>query len=194
MKINSPRVLRVVPYYALLGLVLLKTSLGTLKGMNQIDTVYANAATALPLFTLVVETAAAAVTGGRPVVAPLKGKARAAEKAAECGWENLTDIVRATVVVRSRRDFDAVLASVAGQVEVVRVKDRRDSTCRDILMVVRVAGVCCEIQVHVATVFAVKAWPGHKMYEVERSTKSALVRAACARAGAVLYAAAWAVS
>lgn len=113
--------------------------------------------------------------GMSPMLAPVKGLKRAAEKLVlETGGDvNLIrDMLRATVVVPNVSDVQAAIEQVRANFEVVRIKDRfatpTESGYRDVLInVLTPDGMMAEIQINVPAMLAVKS-EGHKLYEMAR--------------------------
>jgi hypothetical protein len=113
------------------------------------------------------------------ILAPLKGRKRAAEKASKDGWKNVRDLVRGTVVVPSIDHVpDAIAAVKAAGLSVVRFKNRFHAAAlgyRDILMNVRLPnGHVAELQIHAAPMLQAKdKFGGHDHYDVWRALEEA---------------------
>jgi len=116
--------------------------------------------------------------GGMLFIAPLKGKARAAEKVeADYGgdWSQLRDVVRCSIAVDKLEELHATLAALkqGGMKLAQKPKDRFAKPVpvgyRDLLMNVTLPnGMIAEVQLHVKAMLAAKS-EGHHHYEVERS-------------------------
>ncbi len=130
---------------------------------------------------------------GQPVVmlASLKGKERAAEKAAEIdhftgkkeGWHNVVDLVRGSVVVSSLDDVPKALAAIRDSgMKVTRMKNRIEMDVggyRDILLNVKMSnGHTGELQVHIAPmILAKEKFGGHDHYVVQRDATARIKQA-----------------
>ncbi len=86
-------------------------------------------------------------------------------------WENVGDVVRASVAVDSAKEIPAIVDKLRAKgIEIVRGKDRiakpTEAGYRDLLMNVRYpSGHIGELQVHVKSLLAAKNGPGHALYE-----------------------------
>ena len=113
--------------------------------------------------------------GMQPMLAPVKGLKRAAEKLVlETGGDvNLIrDMLRSTIVVPNVSDVQAAIEQVRANFEIVRIKDRfstpTESGYRDVLInVLTPDGMTAEIQINVPAMLAAKE-EGHKLYEMAR--------------------------
>lgn len=113
--------------------------------------------------------------GQTPMLAPVKGLKRAAEKLVlEAGGDvNLIrDMLRATIVVQKLSDVQGAIEQVQQNFEIVRVKNRfetpTESGYRDVLINVRMPdGTVGEIQINLPQMLAAKS-EGHKLYEMAR--------------------------
>ena len=113
--------------------------------------------------------------GMQPMLAPVKGLKRAAEKLVlETGGDVglIRDMLRATIVVPTVSDVQAAIEQVRANFQIVRIKDRfatpTESGYRDVLInVMTPDGMTAEIQVNVPAMLAAKS-EGHKLYEMAR--------------------------
>ena len=122
------------------------------------------------------------------LLADLKKIGRGAEKLVEEGFDTnkMRDLLRATIVVSSYDDAQAVVDEIRREFEVVpgRIKNRTDRTITgsnvsndgflpsgygDVLLNVRIDGVQAEIQINIPEMLAAKQGEGHKLYEIERT-------------------------
>lgn len=150
---------------------------GARQSCQTLDAVFASGARAAdPFAELVAAIAAKASLGADAArVAPLKGRARAREKAADDykgDAARLVDVVRGTLVARTEPELIAASEAVAAEAAVVRFKNRfldpPFNGYRDALYTVAVAVDgdeihLCEIQVHLAPLLALKA-ATHPLY------------------------------
>ena len=124
--------------------------------------------------------------GVRPIVAPLKGEARASIKALEKyggNYARLTDLARMTFECETLRDALVTLRALksARGYEVLLVKDRLtlafDASAtggyRDMLLNLRceATGHIFEVQITLAPLLAIKAGGGHAAYQLARMHK-----------------------
>jgi hypothetical protein len=147
---------------------------------NDIDKLYQEAAVAdVELQTATNKIASA--TGGKAVFPPgLKGRERAVEKTnAENGGDftRLTDLSRSSIQYETMADLHRGLAQIDGQLDVVRIKDRFETTApggyRDMLLNVRMSnGHIVEVQLHLKSILEVKGGRGHEIYERTRSLEA----------------------
>ncbi len=115
--------------------------------------------------------------GGMLFIAPLKGKARAAEKvASDYGgdWSKLRDVVRCSLAVDTMDQVKSTLAALqaGGMKLAMKPKDRFNKPVpvgyRDLLLNVTMPnGIVSEVQLHVKAMLQAKE-EGHHHYEVER--------------------------
>lgn len=116
------------------------------------------------------------------IIAGIKGRDRAAEKASVDGWHMTRDLVRGSVIVPSLDDVaGAVKAVKDAGFKVTRIKNRFHKDVggyRDILMSVRMpSGHVAELQIHTkAMIEAKEKYGGHSHYEVARKHEEARER------------------
>ena len=117
--------------------------------------------------------------GGLLMIAPLKGKARAAEKVKNDyggDWSRLVDTVRCTIAVDAMADLPGLVEALrkGGMKLAKQPKDRFAKPTpvgyRDMLLNIELppSGVIGEMQLHVKSMLSAKS-DGHEHYEVERT-------------------------
>ena len=143
---------------------------------KSIDSVYTQAAAALPIFKDWVE-AYGQKTGGKVMLRPgLKGKDRALQKVESDYSGNasrLTDIIGGMILFDSVEQVASAYQMISKDPAVFKSKNRfekpTDDGYRDILMVVNVGGHLCELQLNTHAILEAKEKGlGHKIYEVTR--------------------------
>lgn len=144
----------------------------------ELRTLYRNAEHALPEFGERLRALARKLDLAHPLVAPLKGVGRAAEKVmADYGGDasKLKDLVRGTVVVDHPDQVEHVLESLRAAFGDVTVKRNTlagaadASGYRDALAYVQVDGHQAEVQINVPEMIKAKEGPGHALYEKARA-------------------------
>lgn len=119
-----------------------------------------------------VDNIAGRLDGATAKVAPLKGRARAKEKAGtDYGGDTagLVDIARASIVCKTADEVMEAWGFVNEEFNVVRVKNRfanPSSGYRDLMLNVELSsGHIAELQLHLKAIIDVKNGAGHKLYE-----------------------------
>ena len=130
--------------------------------------------------------AIASSTGGRALVAPLKGIARAQDKAqfkykdrrnGRISWYRLTDLVRATIRYTTVNDMYKGLQHLMDThhdmcIDILEFNDRFQRALpggyRDLQMTIKVHGHVCELQLNTEAMLEVKETSGHRHFDVLR--------------------------
>ncbi len=153
------------------------------KVRQELARAYAAAGPAKDEFDTAVRAIAQAAGGAEVKLAKIKGVPRALEKTLadyQGDAAQLKDLVRATVVVNSLEQAEAVVAGAQRKFgELSKLKNKlRDETLvredgyRDINIVAKVRGQSVELQVQVPELLKAKEGVGHKLYEQQRAIEA----------------------
>jgi hypothetical protein len=151
---------------------------GLQQQVSDLDSLYEQAAVAHEQLSQATKDIAQAI-GGEAVVPPLKGRARAIEKAqADYGGDvsRLVDLARSTIVCENFEQVNQALTALQSRLKVVRLKNRFENPSggyRDILANVELSnGHIGEIQINLRGMLEAKEGEGHKLFEKIRSIEA----------------------